>query len=337
MSDFVSDQQGSVMVFVALGLMVFFGFMAFSIDVGHWFAVKNELRNAADSLALAGTRAYYPPNISGSVAINPDKGLATVAVTMDQRDNRADTKTLIQASNVQYGIWNYLTNSMEDWYWPLELGAFKGPAVSLEFRKESGLNDGPAQNFFGSFLNAPTTDIRDHATAALSGVGEVYKGDVDLPIAVGDRYAMTTDEITLRPSWSDTGGWTSFFIPNPNPNIIIDLINNGNPTTLTANVDSINLQNGVDASVFNRCLVDLWNVKKASGTPWIVTLPIVSADTNYVQSRLVLGFASFQITDVLGPPDKIIKVVPRPGRILTGAGSGGRYYGLMSVQPKLVQ
>ena len=68
------------MVLVALALVVFFGFMALAIDTGHWFAVKNELRNAADSLALAGARAYYPYRCQRlSVPVTPIQGLAAVA------------------------------------------------------------------------------------------------------------------------------------------------------------------------------------------------------------------------------------------------------------------
>jgi hypothetical protein len=337
---FLADQRGMATVYVAISLMVLFSFLAISVDLSRWYTVDNELQNAGDSLALAAARAYYPYNAAGLVAINPDPGMAAMALNTYQTDNEADKKTLTQTSNVQYGIWNYLTGTMEMWYWPIELGAFKGPSVSLEFRKEAGLNDGPVQNFFGLLFNRPTTDLRDRSSAALSGVGQVNKGQVDLPLVVGDRYAESTNEITLRPSWSDSGGWTSFFDHSTSAKDMRDLVTHATPSPpLTANVDSINLQNGVDSSVFIQALVPRWQAWQQNhpGEDWVVTLPIVTADSNYVQSRVVLGFASFKITDVQGPPDKIIKVVPLPGRILIGAGGGGRYYGLMSVQPKLVQ
>ena len=51
------DQRGAVAIIVALCLILFIGFTAFAIDIGHLTVVRNELQNAADGAALAGAGA----------------------------------------------------------------------------------------------------------------------------------------------------------------------------------------------------------------------------------------------------------------------------------------
>ncbi len=55
----ITDQKGAVAVIVAVCLVVFVGFTALAVDVGHLYVVRNELQNAADAGALAGARCLF--------------------------------------------------------------------------------------------------------------------------------------------------------------------------------------------------------------------------------------------------------------------------------------
>ena len=57
MSAFGRNESGAVAIITAILMVVFLGFLALAVDIGHLAAVKNELQNAADAAALAGARA----------------------------------------------------------------------------------------------------------------------------------------------------------------------------------------------------------------------------------------------------------------------------------------
>ena len=56
-------ERGSVAIIVALALPLLIGFIALCVDFGHFWEVRSELHNAADSAALAGIR-----DLDGTVA-----------------------------------------------------------------------------------------------------------------------------------------------------------------------------------------------------------------------------------------------------------------------------
>ncbi len=53
-----SDREGAVLVLVALGMVVFLGFAALTVDLGMAYAAKAEAQRYADALSLAGASAY---------------------------------------------------------------------------------------------------------------------------------------------------------------------------------------------------------------------------------------------------------------------------------------
>ena len=52
------DERGAVMVLVAVTLPVILLFVAFGIEVGHWFDYSRNLQNRADAAALAAAVQY---------------------------------------------------------------------------------------------------------------------------------------------------------------------------------------------------------------------------------------------------------------------------------------
>ena len=64
MKKFVHNQKGSVIIIVAVGMAVFMGMAAMSIDLGSAYVTKSNLQKAADAAALAG--AQMLPNASSA-------------------------------------------------------------------------------------------------------------------------------------------------------------------------------------------------------------------------------------------------------------------------------
>jgi uncharacterized membrane protein len=50
------NQNGGVIVLVAVSMFFLLGFAALAIDVGHLVVARNELQNAADAGAIAGAQ-----------------------------------------------------------------------------------------------------------------------------------------------------------------------------------------------------------------------------------------------------------------------------------------
>ena len=83
LSAFLADQDGAIGVVIALLLPILFGFAGLAVDIGHSYAVKSQLKNAADAGALRGARALVPytgssatPNWAAALSSGPPSGKA---------------------------------------------------------------------------------------------------------------------------------------------------------------------------------------------------------------------------------------------------------------------
>ena len=105
LSAFLADQDGAIGIVIALLLPVLFGFAGLAVDIGHSYAVKSQLKNAADAGALSGARALVP--YTGSPA-TPNWAEALSKAPEAVKLNRADNKQLTDCE-VTYGYWSFTT------------------------------------------------------------------------------------------------------------------------------------------------------------------------------------------------------------------------------------
>ena len=92
----IYNESGATIVYVAIILGVLVMFTALAIDVNHLYAVRNELQDAADAGALAGTGVLF--NIDGT--LNRDGALlegARIAIA-NKTGNGQKVKICIQTS-----------------------------------------------------------------------------------------------------------------------------------------------------------------------------------------------------------------------------------------------
>jgi hypothetical protein len=219
----------------------------------------------------------------------------------------------------------------------------------------------------------PSVDVRTEATAALSPLGELGEDNWDElgkppPLQIGDHFARNPGaNLNLSPDNTDAGGWQSYYdLKNPNTPLIQDLIwGRVNPPDLVAGPASsggtpIERSNGVNAVLFsdlngqiNKSLYWKWmemTGRTAAGLgpddpapqQWTVTLPVTSSDGPFVGTAEILGFSRVTINRVYPSdyPDvnkkKTIDVtVLSTSWASTGKG-GGKYYGIIAIDPKLV-
>ena len=53
----LTDDRGQTLVWVAVGMVVLLGIVALAVDVGHLYAERRHMQNAADAGALEAARA----------------------------------------------------------------------------------------------------------------------------------------------------------------------------------------------------------------------------------------------------------------------------------------
>jgi hypothetical protein len=339
-----ADQSGAAAVLFILLAALLLGLVGLSVDVGHISVVRTELQNAADACALAGARRFLPNTVPplGTTQPPPDPAAAQAAAKAWIIENAADNRVLssLPDADVQYVIWNYATGTSEAWSWPPALGTFRGPGITVTIKKQGALNEGPIYHALAALFGVTTSDAQATATAALSGVGSTKEGQANFPGEITKSSASQTNEFTLNPNGSQTGAWQTFFDTSTNWKSLTDILTAGTaPATKVG--DMINNTNGDLTKTFTADtvgVVDVYNAYVAAGKDWIVVMPIIEDSGNPGgQPQKIIGYASFQITGVLGPPDKTITLKPVTGNLGGGAGGGSTWFGLLSLEPKLVQ
>ncbi|MCX5890581.1 MAG: TadG family pilus assembly protein [Deltaproteobacteria bacterium] len=279
------DQSGAIAVIMCAALIMFAGFAALAIDIGHLAWVQSELKKAAEAGALAGARTLVPyiagnppqPNWSGfkAVAINTVKA------------NYADGNQLTDCT-VQSGYWSvvqrlFFTTAPAETLPPV-------PGIQVVVAKNSGQNNGPLQWLFAPVLGfSPTKDLSATSVATVAFPAAMPKGSV-FPLAVTkaivDQYwnqpIMVPFDIG---SGSSNGQWTSFLVNSSGASYVKGLITDGNPTPLTAG-ETIYIQTGVVASNYGNVPV--------TTPPTTVVIPFVDSVASG-STPTIKGFVAFDI------------------------------------------
>jgi Flp pilus assembly protein TadG len=139
---FSRNDSGTVMVLTSMLMVVFLGFAALVIDIGHLYVVRNELQNAADAGALAGATNLAPYIIATSPI--PDWDSAQAAAESTTKANRTDN-TLITDCQVQPGYFNLVTREMQSS--TIAATSVDVPAVRVNVARAEGQNNGPVLPF----------------------------------------------------------------------------------------------------------------------------------------------------------------------------------------------
>jgi hypothetical protein len=368
-----SEQRGGVVVFVVVCIVVLLSFAALVVDIGYGLVVKNQLQNAGDSAALAGTNCLgiiyaggsrpicgtypaMPYAAQQSYMLTSAHRAAIVATVQDaaQKNAAGGMSISINEADIRIGQWDIPTRA-------LTVTDTRPNAVEVTARRDGSAN-GPISTFFGnilgvSSLSVRTTSIRnaqpEEPTAALTGVGYAPPGELDIPVAISQsRFAGGDDVfcghvIRFSPPTDPEAcdGWTTFTDPSnvndPRIRDILGGLNNGTYQSPEVSIgDQIYVKNGVLSNqTFTNYLLPLYNAKKDADGTWKTFVPVYNNDTCHPtpsEELRVVGFATVLITSVKGPPDKEIT-----GTILCNvvepARGGGAEFGTFGSIPGIVR
>jgi Flp pilus assembly protein TadG len=300
------DQSGAIAAYAAIGMVVFLGFAALTVDIGHMVSVKGELQKAADAGALAGARALT------LIAPAPNWTNGTTVATTTVQKNKADGSLLTNCTVVP-GYWDLAWSPSQKAEANLKStgivpGANDVAAVKVRVEKSSGNNGGPLTMLFAKVLGKSTEILKVQAVAAMVP---------GLPISsapAGDAFPMATPISWVQLMWkpdvnsdsfrigsayhSDDGGqWTSFLTDANNVPTIRELIDNGNPVEIKIG-DEIWIEPGTKTTLYDYASTRVGDT---------VLLPVVGNDFDTHADTPILAFVPFKITAAEGGSDKYIE------------------------------
>ena len=147
---FGCDEDGSVLTFFGLALMMTMGFAALAVDMSNAYALRTNLQNTADSAALA------------AVIELPNEGqaLATALIYAQKNMPHADHGTILDTSDVVTGNWDSATRVFTPAGAPMN-------AIQVITRR-SQANGNPAPTFFARLFGKESIDITA-STIAVQG------------------------------------------------------------------------------------------------------------------------------------------------------------------------
>lgn len=329
------DQSGAIAAYAAIGMVVFLGFAALALDIGHMVSVKSEMQKAADAGALAGARALYLT----APAPNWDKGTTVGAETVQK--NSVDGSLLTNCT-VLPGYWDLTWSPSQKAAAILKsTGIVPGPkdvaAVKVRVEKSSGNNGGPVQMFLASVLGVLPADASATSVAMISFPTGMKAGGLKPLVAtkeIVDKYRDSSDNFQFKiGDGSDANDtmWSTFKVDSDSNAYTKELILNGNPDPIYIG-DSVYLQPGVRA-------VDYGPNEMGKFINQTVVLAIVDPVTLVEKtSAPIEGFIAFHITGY-SQGDKYIEgyfdkdyVISNP----QGAGSPNPNVSSTSNPPQLV-
>jgi Flp pilus assembly protein TadG len=204
-----ANERGVTIILVAILMFVFLGIAALAIDLANIYAVNNELQNAADAGALAGTRFLYSED---GTAINPGANqIAFDAATANRAMALAGAvpvdvnwepgQNAEAGVDVQRGHWSFATNTFtaNDSLLPVDLAnrSTEDLDVDLDFinavRVVARREAAPAASFFARIFGYADFQLWKEAVAYIGFAGSLRPTDVDQPIGICKQSIIDED------------------------------------------------------------------------------------------------------------------------------------------------
>ena len=328
-------QQGTIIVLTGLALFMLAAVTSLTLDSSLLYVARNELQNAADAGALAGTRVLYNNNgtsvNAGANQVGYDTALSNISQTTPVEVNwTAGTNS----GDVERGHWSFATRTFtpnaslaafELWNITteeLDLDTDFINAVRVTTRREAT----PVQAILAQLFGVDSTAMAATAVAYIGFAGRLQPFELDQPIAicqdkilnddgeyscnVGRFIPSSTDE-----SVNETGGWTSFSQDNAcsggtNTSELRPLIcSTGNAEELILGGDMATVGGQVQAAY--KDLYDCWDATTNQTEPWNMTLPVVEcADQNLGPCNELRGAVNVEVIFMLDQANNIDAQAP---------------------------
>jgi hypothetical protein len=291
---------------VALLILVFTGFAAVAIDIGHLFVVRNELQNAADAGCLAGARFLYG---NEGMAVNENSNQIAYQAAIANKSDKAPVDVHWGAGNmgdVERGHWSFatraftpteLTEPVNLWdVSPEELDA--NPTFVNALRVKTRRQDTPSASFFARLFGYENFSLSAEAIAYIGFAGTLAPGEADQPFAICKESLLTNGQYTCSigrmitnnqiVAGQESGGWTDFNQDSPcltgtNAETVRSLIcGDGNPDSIILG-QPIAMHAGYIQNAHGR-LRECWRTFTGETQLWTLTLSVIECPGNNIDT-----------------------------------------------------
>lgn len=345
------NQRGATIIIVALMLVVFLGFAALAIDIGYVTASRNEAQNVADAAALAGAGELGQQRYESDVdEITSIIDIKNTAHEVGLKHQVAGKKMDLPLEDIKIGY--YEPDNETKWKSSGEAADSDAVRVVVH-RKNVG-------TFFARILNIDFFNVSADATAALTGLGKVGEGDIDIPVGISTHWfedpTFCNNTLKFSPTKDSCVGWSTFDLSPSSASTlrkdILDPMLSGNYESPEINYgDGMEFIGGDLSSAFDEFEALYIKNTDTDGdgvpdTDW-ETLVLVYQDPYYTGdsvhpcdnpggSTAIVGFSTAIIKKVVGNPDFIIEAEVLCDELGDNRGGGGEY-GTLGRIPGLVE
>ena len=329
----IHTQNGNIILLAAFSLFTLSGFAALALDTSLLFVARNELQNAADSGALAGTRVLY---LNDGTAVNP--GANQVGHDAAESNNSQNTAVEVNwtggnTGDIERGHWSFATRQFTPNALLAAVDLFDVTTEELDadinyinaVRVTARRQATPVQSILARFLGVNSTVMEAHAVAYIGFAGRIQPFEVDQPIAICKERLLRDGEYscsvgTFIPSndgaaLGETGGWTNFNQDNAcaggtNANEVKPLICSVGNTQELMLGQSMGTLGGQAESAF-KPFWNCWDDETTQNKPWNMTLPVIECNDNNVgPCNTLVGAVNVNVLFVLDQANKIDEQAP---------------------------
>jgi len=217
------------------------GLAAFVVDLGNIHVARNELQNAVDAGALAGTRMLYNDNGTEINCVDDEDSISANAVahsvaTANFSQNQSvevNWTPGINGVDVQRGHWSFgRTEDLAKGFYPndsceltdlwnvssdvLDADEDFINAVQVVARRQAT----PVASFFARIFGYEGFEVSAKAVGYIGFAGTINPGELDLPLALCEDSILVDDKYSCNigrminsgndDATNDTGRWTNF-------------------------------------------------------------------------------------------------------------------------------
>ena len=197
-------EQGSVVIFATMFIVVVMGFAALTIDIGMLCTAQSELQNAADAAVAAGVSRLMAGDYTG--ALDQAWVFGGLNTCMGQA-------VQLTGNDVELGTYDFTQGT----FTPAPGGVFTGSnAIRVTARRTQGSAQGPLTLFFAPIIGHTGVDVESSAVASVDTRVTGFDGSVSgilLPFVVSESMVGSSPTVGFtfnmypnRDEWNVDGG-----------------------------------------------------------------------------------------------------------------------------------
>jgi Putative Flp pilus-assembly TadE/G-like len=295
---YVRNENGAVLVFVTLMIVLLFVMVGMGLDTGHLAYIRSQGQPAVDAAALAAASAIptNDPSIVKSRAAKFNYGGGNPGTGNNYLNS---PNNLIGDSNVNLIRYDKATNTITQatGVTSTSVGNANGARAALESTNPYGGTTGAPMN--APLFLTPLFNLMGIATAGTANVNvtatAIIQAIAALPIAVIDSLCGTNATLDFHGGGANTAGWTTYYVENASADEIRGFFESlakceGQPAVETG--FCTNLSNGVIGNLFNTTIPNLYSSNPA-GTCYLIPVVAAADQNKFNQCTPITDWAKF--------------------------------------------